>query len=74
MKDETAIVPEPVSESAPDTDSQVLNVSIRAWIALLLVFTVCIMAAFGRDVEEPLYSLALLAVGFYFGQRNAVNK
>lgn len=50
-------------------ESFAFGLSVRAWIALSLVWTVCYMAVNQRDVKEPLYSLALLAVGFYFGQR-----
>lgn len=46
-----------------------MQISVRAWIALILVVAVCYMAAFSRTVEEPLYSLAVMAVGFYFGQQ-----
>jgi hypothetical protein len=49
-------------------DSQVLAVSIRGWIALILVLTVCGMSAYGLTVNEPLYTLSTIAVGFYFGQ------
>lgn len=50
-------------------ESFAFGLSVRAWIALSLVWTVCYMAIYQLEVKEPLYSLALLAVGFYFGQR-----
>jgi hypothetical protein len=73
----------------PVNDSALFGVSVRAWIAIGLVFTVCgnhltitvatmIDAAVNRDfgkvgtfttIGEPLYSLATLAIGFYFGQK-----
>ena len=55
------------SKSLPQ--DKVGQVSIRAWIALIFVFSVCFMAIFGKQVEEPLYSLSVMAVGFYFGQQ-----
>jgi hypothetical protein len=88
MNEETSIItkPEPV---IPPSDSNIFGVSVRAWIAIGLVFTVCgnhltITVAtmldaisrgdFGRvgtftTIGEPLYSLATLAIGFYFGQK-----
>lgn len=53
-------------------DSRIKGVSVRAWLALMLCYTVCMMSCFGMKVEEPLYSAMLLALGFYFGQK--VNK
>lgn len=50
-------------------DSKILGVSVRAWIAVLVVGTVCGMQACGLKVDEPLYSLVLLTTGFYFGQK-----
>lgn len=64
--------------------SRVWGVSIRAWIACLLVGTVCfiyILDAFatvwgnihgGHDelkISEPLYTLAIMAVSFYLGNK-----
>lgn len=73
----------------PAPDSALFGVSIRAWIAIALVLTVCgnhltitiatmLDAVVNRDfgkvgtfttIGEPLYSLATLAIGFYFGQK-----
>lgn len=51
-------------------ESKAFGVSIRAWLALILVYTTCMMSVLVIKVEEPLYSLVLLATGFYFGQRD----
>lgn len=50
-------------------ESKILGVSVRGCLALILVLTVCCMAMKQIDVKEPLYSLVLLSVGFYFGQK-----
>ncbi len=72
MNEETTIITKADAEHGPTNgDSTMAGVSIRAWIAIILVFEVCFMASFGRTVEEPLYSLAVMAVGFYFGQVKA---
>lgn len=60
---------EELTTEPPHVDSHIGTVSIRAWIAILLVSTVCFMAVFAMKVEEPLYSMATLALGFYFGQK-----
>lgn len=49
-------------------ESTLLNVSIRAWIALLVVGTICYMSIAIIEVKEPLYTLGGLIVGFFFGQ------
>lgn len=51
------------------TDHSTLwGVSIRGWIAAIVVLTVCGMSMLKIPVNEPLYTLAGLVVGFYFGQ------
>lgn len=58
-----------------DTASTILGISIRAWVTLLLVATVCFLFIFSGvtgkacEVGEPLYSLTIAALGFYFGQK-----
>lgn len=52
------------------SDSQLVGVSVRAWLAILLTITVCVMALLALKVEEPLYTLTTIALGFYFGQKN----
>ena len=66
--------PEPTSDT-----SQLLGVSMRAWLALIIVGTVCAMylaesfvalrAGLPCVVTEPLYSMAVMTLGFYFGQK-----
>lgn len=70
----------------PKTDSQVFGVSVRAWLAIWLVGTVCfsqVIEVVGRVyfsivsisvdpitqivVNEPLYSMSIAALSFYFG-------
>jgi len=64
--------------------SRVWGVSIRAWIACLLVGTVCLIyildacatvwmnfkgANLELKISEPLYTLAIMAVSFYLGNK-----
>ena len=87
MTEETSIITKP--NGAP-ADSSVAGVSIRAWLALFLVITICtnhlavtigvLIDALQRGdwskigtfttVGEPLYSMAVAALGFYFGSKN----
>lgn len=50
------------------TDSKMFGVSLRGLITLIVVLTVCGMSIGGLTVIEPLYTLAGLCVGYYFGQ------
>ena len=55
-------------------DSTLIGVSVRGWIAMLCVLTVCLMQSAGLKVEEPLYSLALMSAGFYLGSKTTPTK
>ena len=48
--------------------SHVFNVSLRGWIALIVVLTICGMSALKIQVAEPLYTIGGMIVAFYFGQ------
>lgn len=70
-------------------DSTVFGISVRAWIAIILVLTICasyLIVVSGvvfdavrtkdwskvgtfANVGEPLYSMSVAALGFYFGQK-----
>lgn len=52
------------------TESKLFGVSVRGWITLILVSSVCVIASTGANVSEPLYSAFAMAIGFYFGQKN----
>lgn len=54
----------------PDTNgnSTLAGVSIRGWLAVLTILTVCAMALLTIEVQEPLYTLAVAIVAFYYGQ------
>jgi len=54
---------------APPAESELLGVSVRAWLAVLMTVTVCIMSAWQVEVSEPLYSGFLFGIGFYLGQK-----
>ena len=75
MSDETTI---PLKQETPETVSHVedvllvskrLHVSVRGFIGLLVVSTMCYMSLMGVKIEEPLYSMGLLVVGILFGQK-----
>ena len=62
--------------------SSFAGVSVRAWLALIVVSTVCIQQLSvainniirGESVmiEEPLYSLSVAALAFYFGRKSDI--
>lgn len=49
-------------------DSNIAGVSVRAWVTMFIVITVCTMSWASHVIEEPLYTLATIVVGFYFGR------
>jgi hypothetical protein len=51
-------------------ESNILGISVRALLAFILVWTVCWMQSNGIKVEEPLYTLCVMAVSFYLGTKN----
>jgi hypothetical protein len=50
-------------------NSKIFGVSFRGWLAFIIVFTVCLMSLATMKVDEPLYTLCTVAVGFYFGSK-----
>jgi hypothetical protein len=72
----------PLNNEAPG-ESVLGGISVRAWLALIIVLTVCIMSLVSAiavvrrgeeiTISEPLYSMAVLALGFYFGQKTRPN-
>lgn len=50
-------------------ESHIFSLSARSLIALIVVLTVCYMSIRVTEVKEPLYTLAGLVVGFFFGQQ-----
>lgn len=55
-------------------ESRILGVTVRGWIAVMIVVTVCTMSLMKIKVEEPLYTLVISAVSFYLGSRNSMMK
>lgn len=43
------------------------RLSVRAFIAILTVGTVCVLSLLQVTIEEPLYSLVSLVTGVYLG-------
>lgn len=66
MNDDTQILRRGDREQA---DSRPFGISMRGWLALIIVLTVCILSGLQIEVVEPLYSMGTMALGFYFGQK-----
>ena len=56
------------------TESNILGVSFRGILALVVISTVCFLSYRNIKVEEPLYSLVLVISSAYFGSRVSQNK
>ena len=69
MTDETQVIIKADAQAPQGGDSNFAGVSVRAWIAILLVGTACTKSLLGQEVGEPVYTLVLVAAGFYFGQK-----
>lgn len=75
MTDDTQIITkpntQPIDNSTKTTNSQLLSVSVRGWITLLVVFTVCLMSVMKIEIKEPLYTMTGMIIAFYFGQNKS---
>ena len=82
MNEETQIF----TKEEPTVTSHFKGISIRAWLALGLILTVCfhsiaaiIIAVITKDakllvVSEPLYTMSGMALAYYFGQQKQTTK
>lgn len=71
---ETTPTRKPVAAQSPQptrTSSTIFGVSVRAWLSILIVGTVCALASFGRDIPQVLGNLAISAISFYFGSTSS---
>ncbi len=50
-------------------ESKVFGVSVRAFIAIMVAFTLCGMSWMELKIVEPFYSVGLFVIGFFFGQK-----
>ena len=53
---------------AENGESKMFGVSIRGWLAVLVMFTVCVMSIIKNEIKEPLYTLSVAIMSFYFAQ------
>jgi len=60
-----------LKEHISNDHSEIFGVSLRGWVSLILIVTVCAMSIMNIKVEEPLYSLVLTISSFYFGHQIA---
>lgn len=51
-------------------DSHIMGLSVRSIVVLVIVGTVCYMSVIKLKIEEPLYTLVGMCMGYYFGQNN----
>ncbi len=67
-------------DDKPAQDSTIWGVSVRAWLVIMLVFTLCLSTLlnplFGYlitgdlfiEIKEPFYSAVTISLGYFFGQ------
>lgn len=54
-----------------DAESKIFGITIRAIGFIEIVSTICIMSVCKIKIDEPLYSIGTMAIGFYFGSKNS---
>lgn len=90
MIDETEIVTKPdqitvqpqagpvkssvVTVSTGTDESKIGSVSVRAWLAIVLVLAYCLVVCYqvvilGKDIPDNFYSVVIMAVTYYFSQK-----
>ena len=71
MSEETKPTQEKVTVTATtgSDESKIGGVSVRAWLALFMMYAVCLMSVLKIPINEPLYSGFLMGLGFYLGQK-----
>jgi hypothetical protein len=72
-EDQTTIITrddvnEELSKKPSPDHSHIFRLSVRALICLIVVCTICYMSVAGKKIDEPLYSLGNMVIGYYFGQ------
>lgn len=50
-------------------ESKIFGVSVRAFIAIIVVFTLCYMTLEQLKIVEPFYTICTFVIGFFFGQK-----
>lgn len=69
MTDDTQIITkQPTDDKTKGTESAAMSISIRGWLALIVIFTVCLMSVMKVEVKEPLYTMTGMMIAFYYAQ------
>jgi hypothetical protein len=50
-------------------ESKIFGISVRALIAVIVTITICGMSIFHVEIVEPMYSIGIFVIGFFFGQK-----
>ena len=68
--DPSEIVPQAEPDHGDDMlfTSKRVHLSLRGILTGIVVITTCGMSLFGIPVLEPLYSVTLISIGWYFGR------
>lgn len=67
--DETQFVAKtPSDDNTKKDESALMSISIRGWLALIVIFTVCLMSLMKIEVKEPLYTMTGMMIAFYYAQ------
>ena len=53
-------------------ESKIFGVSVRGWLTIIIIVTVCVLSFTDKDMAETLKFLASACAGFYWGQKTKV--
>lgn len=54
-------------------ESKIFGITVRAFLAIVLVLAACYLMITMKEIEK-LFGLAMMALGFYFGQKSVPNQ
>jgi uncharacterized membrane protein len=52
-------------------ESKIFGISVRAFISIIIVFTLCSMTIWEMKIVEPFYTICTFVIGFFFGQKGS---
>ena len=55
-------------------ESKAFGISMRGWLAFMVVWTFCLLAVSQIQVDEPFRTVLIMVVTFYFGQKSVQPK
>lgn len=78
MNEETQTIEKTATTTTEVSDrpneSKAFNMSIRAWIAILLTVAFCVMTILQRAIDDKFNFTYAMVIAFYFAQNKSIGK